>query len=45
MSYIMQRGLCNLDLDIPHFYIGKLGFTGVCIIFLLDCVYLIESPQ
>ena len=34
----------------PHFYIVKLGFTGVYIIFLIsaqniDCVYLLEPPR
>ena len=34
----------------PHFYIAKLGFTGVYIIFLIsaqniDCGYLLEPPQ
>ena len=34
----------------PHFYIVKLGFTGVFIIFLIsaqniDCGYLLEPPR
>ena len=34
----------------PHFYIVKLGFTGVYINFLIsaqniDCVYSLEPPQ
>ena len=34
----------------PHFYIVKLGFTGVYIIFLIsaqiiDCVYSLEPPH
>ena len=34
----------------PHFYIVKLGFTGVYIIFLIsdqntDCEYLLELPH
>ena len=34
----------------PHFYIVKLGFTGVYIIFLsmlknIDCGYLLEPPR
>ena len=35
---------------LPHFYIVKLGFTGVCIIFLIsvqniDCGYSLEPPR
>ena len=33
-SYIMLTCLCNVDPLTPHFYIVKLGFTGVYIIFL-----------
>ena len=39
----------NFDTLIPHFYIVKLGFTGVYIIFLIllkniDCGYSLEPP-
>ena len=34
LSYIMQTCPCNFDPLTPHFYIVKLGFTRVCIIFL-----------
>ena len=42
--------LYNFDPLEPHFYIVKLGFTGVCIIFLIsaqniDCGYSLEPPQ
>ena len=42
--------LYNFDPLKPHFYIVKLGFTGVYIIFLIsdqniDCWYLLESPR
>ena len=33
---ITKTRLCNFDLLKPHFYIVKLGFTGVCIIFLIS---------
>ena len=41
---ITKTYLYNFDLLKPHFYIVKLGFTGVCIIFLIsaqniDCGY------
>ena len=43
---------CLYDFDPlePHFYIVKLGFTGVYIIFLIsaqntDCGYLLEPPR
>ena len=32
--YIMQTRLCNEYPLTPHFYIVKLGFTGVYLIFL-----------
>ena len=35
MLYIMKTCLYNFDLLKPHFYIVKLGFTGVYIIFLI----------
>ena len=42
--------LYNFDPLKPHFYILKLGFTGVYIIFLIsaiyiDCGYLLEPPH
>ena len=47
---IMKTRLYNLDPLKPHFYIVKLGFTGVYIIFLIsakniDCGYSLELPQ
>ena len=46
---ITKTCLYNFDSLRPHFYIVKLGFTGVNIIFLIsaqniDCGYLLESP-
>ena len=42
--------VCNFDPLKPHFYIVKLGFTGVFIIFLfllknIDCGYSLEPPR
>ena len=34
--FIMKTRLCNFDPLKPHFYIVKLGFTGVYIIFLIS---------
>ena len=47
---IMKTRLYNFDPLKPHFYIVKLGFTGVYIIFLIsvqniDCGYSLEPPQ
>ena len=47
--YITKTYLYNFDPLKPHFYIVKLGFTGVYIIFLIsaqniDCGYLLEPP-
>ena len=47
---IMQTCPCNVYPLTPHFYIVKLGFTGVYIIFLfllqnIDCGYSLEPPQ
>ena len=47
---IMETCLYNFDPLKPQFYIVKLGFTGVYIIFLIsaqniDCGYLLELPQ
>ena len=47
---ITKTYLYNFDLLKPHFYIVKLGFTWVYIIFLLllkkiDCGFPLESPQ
>ena len=41
---------CNVHPLTPHYYIVKLGFTGVYIIFIflllnIDCGYSFESPQ
>ena len=46
---IMLECSCNVH-PTPHFYIVKLGFTGVYIIFLyllknIDCGYSLEPPQ
>ena len=47
---ITKTYLHNFDHLKPHFYIVKLGFTGVYIIFLfllinIDCGYLLELPR
>ena len=47
---ITKTCLYNFDLLKPHFYIVKLGFTGVYIIFLIsaqniDCGYSLEPPR
>ena len=47
---ITKTCLYNFDPLKPHFYIGKLGFTGVEIIFLIsaqniDCGYSLELPR
>ena len=47
---ITKTCLYNFDPLKPHFYIVKLGFTGVYIIFLIssqniDCGYSLELPQ
>ena len=47
---ITKTHLYNFDPLKPHFYIVKLGFTGVHIIFLillnnLDCWYSLEPPR
>ena len=51
-SRIVIRKTCPCDLYplTPHFYIVKLGFTGVYIIFLfllknIDCGYSLEPPH
>ena len=46
----MKTCLYNFDPLKPHFYIVKLGFTGVYIIFLIsaqniDCGYSLEPPR
>ena len=48
--YITKICLYNFDRLKPHFYIVKLGFTGVYIIFLIllqniDCEYSLEPPR
>ena len=50
MSIITKTCLYNFDPLKPHFYIVKLGFTGVYIIFLIsaqniDCGYSLEPPR
>ena len=47
---ITKTGLYNFDPLKPHFYIVKLGFTGIYIIFLIsaqniDCGYPLEPPR
>ena len=47
---IKKTYLYNFDPLKPHFYIVKLGFTGVYIIFLIsaqniDCGYSLEPPR
>ena len=47
---ITKTRLCNFDPLKPHFYIVKLEFTGVNIIFHIsaqnkDCGYLLEPPR
>ena len=47
---IRKTCLYNFDPIKPHFYIVKLGFTGVYIIFLFllkntDCGYSLEPPR
>ena len=47
---ITKTYLYNFDPLKPHFYIVKLGFTGVNIIFLIsaqniDCGYSLEPPR
>ena len=36
LVFITKTRLYNFDPLEPHFYIVKLGFTGVCIIFLIS---------
>ena len=48
--FITKTRLYNFDSLKPHFYIAKLGFTGVNIIFLIsaqniDCGYSLEPPH
>ena len=50
MAAITKTRLYNIDPLKPHFYIVKLGFTGVNIIFLIsakniNCVYSLEPPH
>ena len=50
LHYITKTRLYNFDPLKPHFYIVKLGFTGVYIIFLIsaqniDCWYSLELPR
>ena len=48
--FITKTCLYNFDPLKPHFYLVKLGFTGVYIIFLIsaqniDCGYSLEPPR
>ena len=48
--HITKTCLYNFDPLKPHFYIVKLGFTGVYIVFLIsaqniDCGYSLEPPR
>ena len=50
LPYITKTCLYNFDPLKPHFYIVKLVFTGVYIIFLIsaqniDCGYSLEPPR
>ena len=50
IDYITKTCLYNIDPLKPHFYIVKLGFTGVYTIFLIsaqniDCGYSLEPPR
>ena len=50
LECITKTCLYNFDPLKPHFYIVKLGFTGVYIIFLIsaqniDCGYSLEPPR
>ena len=52
LFFLIIRKTClyNFDPLKPHFYIVKLGFTGVYIIFLIsaqntDCGYSLEPPR
>ena len=49
LKCITKTYLYNIETFKPHFYIVKLGFTGVYIIFLIsaqniDCGYSLEPP-
>ena len=49
-TFITKIRLYSFDPHKPHFYIVKLGFTGVYIIFLIfaqniDCGYALEPPR
>ena len=49
-AHIKKTYLYNVDPLKPHFYIVKLGFTGVYIIALIsarniDCEYSLEPPR
>ena len=50
LNFITKTRIYNFDPFKPHFYIVKLGFTGVYIIFLIsaqniDCGYSLEPPR
>ena len=47
---VTKTCLYNFDSHKPHFYLVKLGFTGVYLIFLIfaqhiDCGYSLEPPR
>ena len=49
-AFITKTCLYNFDPLKPHFYIVKLGFTGVYVIFLIsaqniNCGYSLEPPR
>ena len=49
-EHITKTYVYNVDPLKPHFYIVKVGFTGVYIIFLIsaqntDCGYSLEPPR
>ena len=50
VAHITKTCLCNFDPLKPHFYIVKVGFTGVYTIFFIsaqniDCGYSLEPPR
>ena len=50
LELITKTRLYNFDPLKPHFYIVKLGFAGVLVIFLIsaqniDCGYSLEPPR
>ena len=50
VAHITKTRLYNFDPFKPHFYIVKMGLTGVYVIFLIsaqniDCEYSLEPPR